>query len=341
MSTKAGSLRLDLQKAHEALSTDPQQSKRLAERVLDSAHEIPELLGETLTALGAARHYCGDREGARSAYRSAFDLEACRVKRGSILCRWALLELDRHNAREALEKACQGIALVESGACSNRELARALLARATVYLRTDRYEDGEYDTRLALRVMHPRKDDDLHYTALHNLSAGLLWGKRNPKSINRLLVILDEVKQHLRRHRITKNSVQNGCVIYARGLANKLAGSEERAEVLFRESQSVFFAISAITDWLRVSLDLIELYMHHQRWGRVKLLAAEMLRYADDAETIAVLRVFYEAVAGDHVEMTEEILTAVYTKIHGDIRRVPQLVTPRDIDELDVEPLGW
>ncbi len=145
----------------------------------------------------------------------------------------------------------------------------------------------------------------------------------------------------LRKNRIRKKSTHYGALLHARGLANKLAGAEERAEELFRKSQKIFLEIRDMMDWLRVSLDLIELYMHHQRWGHVRILAAEMIRYADDTETIVAIRAFREAVAAEPFELTKEILTAVYKKIHGDARPIPLVVAPQSIDEFDVEKLGW
>ncbi len=179
-----------------------------------------------------------------------------------------------------------------------------LLARAIVYRQTGWYDEAVSDIKRALHLIHPKKDADLHYKALHNLTLALLFGKRDAESLEAAMRTFDEVRDLLRKHRITKRSSQYGQLLHAQGLANKLAGAEERAQDLFRKSQKVFFEIKNITDWLRVSLDLIELNMHHQRWGHVKVLANEMTRYANDTETIAAVRAFLEAVKSEPLELT-------------------------------------
>ncbi len=128
MSSKAAEFRTRLRKAQEALSGDPRESKRIAERMLDEAHEVPELLGEILAAVGIARQYTGDREGAGSAYRSAFKVEPSRLQRGHILCRWAILEVERHNPGEAVGKACQGVELINGADPPDQDLAQGLIA---------------------------------------------------------------------------------------------------------------------------------------------------------------------------------------------------------------------
>ncbi len=178
MSSKAAEFRTRLRKAQEVLSGDPQESKRIAERLLDCAHEVPELLGEVLAAVGIARQYTGDREGAESAYRSAFKVETSRLKRGHVLCRWAILEVERHSHADAIQKACQGVELINGADPPDQDLAQGLIARAVVFQQTENNEDAEQDVRWALRLLHPKKDAKLHAYAIHTLSFVLLFGKR-------------------------------------------------------------------------------------------------------------------------------------------------------------------
>lgn len=335
MPSKLERLRIDMRKAHGLLSTDPQQARELAEGLLERVGPFQDLRGEVLHLLGIARHYSGDVEGAYSAFQSASEVESSPLLLGHVYCRWALLEADRERLREALRKAAKGVALVEGSEPSRRDLAQALVARGLVFWSCEDYDSAEHDNRRALTLAHPRTDAKVYLSAVHNLGLVLLFGDKHPQRIREALATLAEAGKLLRRFRIPVRSMQSGVLIWTKGLAYRMAGADERGEALLKKARTVFEEIEAWTEWRRVSLDLIESYMHYDQWGHVRRTATEMLQLTTDSAATASLKAFLEAVKKEAV--SDGILRNLYHSVHGKQRKVPPVFA--EDDELD--PIGF
>ncbi len=333
--------RSELRQARAIVASDPLEARRIAEDLLNRMEGTDDLLGEVLHLVAQSRHYCGDQEGAFSAFQGAFSVESRRLERGLIYCDWAALELDRHCYDDALGRAVRGVALVESADPSNRDLARALLLRGVVFRHTENYDEAEQDYRHALLLIHAKRDADLHLVAIQNLSLLLMFSKRDTERVSAALKILDEAESLLKRYRVRRKSVQYASILWAKGIAYRYIAADEKAEIILNRARQTFFELEAFGHWNPISLDLIEVYMHYSRWGMVRKTVSEMIEYANDTEIIAVLTLFRDAVKADTV--TDEILREVYQKIHGDQRKPYTLGQEEQIhDELeDLEPIGF
>lgn len=325
--------------AKEKLASDSRGALKIAEALSEELEGPSEIQGEVLSLLGLARRICGDQEGAHEAFQRACRVEASPLSLGHAHCQWALLELDRRRHDEALRKVARGLELIESAEPSPRDVAQGLLSRAIVLCHTERCDEAENDIRRVLGLVHPRQDADLQVKALQNLGLVLLKGAREPRRVQKALKILDEANGLLRKHRIRLKSLQNASVLWIRSLALRLVGADERAETLLLRARDILFYLGAVPQWTSLSLDLIEIYMHYGRWGMVKRTLGEILDHAKDAEVLAAVAIFYDAIRADAVNVTEEILRDVYSKVHGDRRQPPELGLAEMAD--DSEPIGF
>ena len=337
MPSKIKRCRSELRLAHEIVSTDPKRARRIAESLLEQVEGFDELLGEVLSVLGLARQCCGDREGAYSAFKSASSVEPCRLKKGHIYRRWAILELDLDRHEEALRKVSKGLALIESSDPPNRDKAEGLITRGMVFWHNGEFDKAAEDSRDALKLIHPKKDSKLHLGAVHNLGLALLFGGRDVAGIKEALKTLDEAARLLRRYRIPSKSMQGAMILWTKGLAHRMAGADERAEAFMQKASAIFLELGWYSQWTQVSLDIIELHIHYNKWGLVKKLLGDMLQHATDAKIIAVLIRFYDAIQADVVSVTEEMLCEVYARIHRGERKPPILGTPKS----EWEPIGF
>lgn len=327
-----------LRQARELLACNPHRSLKIAETLAAKAGSSPRA-GEVFGFLGLVRHTTGDLSGAHSAFDEASRREESELARGHVLRMWALLELDRRRYDEALRKANRGLALIEGAEPSYRDVAQGYLSRGIVFRHCERYDDAESDYRKALRLIHPKKDADLHFKALQNLSLALLFGAREPRRVERALKTLDVANRQLRRYRIRLKSLQNASVLWIRGLAYRIVGADERAETLMSRAREILFELGALTEWTRLSLDVTEIYMHYGKWGMVKRTLGEILDHTQDAEVLAVIAVFYDAIRADAVTVTEDVVERVYSTVHGDQRLPPSLGLAEAV--ADTEPIGF
>lgn len=327
----------NLCKATDLLSTDPREAKRIVEDLLASSEDMPELHSRVLTTLGQARKSCGDREGAAWAYRKAIEIEPSALERGHIFSRFSILEVENHRYHEALDKACRGMALIEQAEPTARDLAQGLIARGMAHVYSRQFLEAERDVRRSLELIHPKKDSRLYHAALHNLSRVLLLGNRSPARIKEGLKLLDASNKLLRRFRVPLKSVQNGTLLWAKGLAFRMTGCDERGEALLQRAAKILFEIGAHTDWIHVSFDLIDIYIHRTRWGMVKMTVAQLLPHVNDAETIAVLKTLHSAIRSDTITVAEEILDGVYRHVSRGKYRSLQPSKPA---QADTSP-GW
>lgn len=330
--------RFRLREAREQVVDDPRRALRALEKLSRETEQRPEIHGEVLVELAYARRVSGDREGAHEAFRRASAVEESPLKLGHVFCQWALLELDRHRHDEALRRVERGLELIEAAEPSHRDVAQGLLSRAIVLSHAQRYDDAERDNRSALELIHPRKDADLHFRAMQNLSFDLLTSAIDPCRVERALRTLDEANKVLRRYRIRLKTLQNACVLWVRGHAFRKIGADERAESLFVRARDILFEIGALSHWTSLSLDLIEIHMHYARWGLVKKTLGEILDHAQNAEVLAAVAVFYDAIRADAVEVTGSVLERVYAAVHGGHRQPPDLVLGETDDS---EPIGF
>ncbi len=322
MPSKRQVCRSELRRAHRLLSTNPQVSLKTAEDLVERIDgAVSDLLGEALGLLGMARRLTGDHRGAESAFASASSVETTRLRQGIVYCQWALLDLDCHRPEEALRKASKGLALIESADPPDRVLAQGLVTRGIAFWYNVHYDKAAADNREALLLIHPRADADLHFKAVNNLGISLLFGSRDSAQISEALRTLDQAYDLLRRYRIPQMSLQNARLLWTRGLAYRLVGADELAETLLTQASKILFALESWSDWVRLSLDLIELYMHYGRSGTVAATLAEMLKHAGDPETLTILKVFEEAVRQD--VLTDDVVRAVYAQVHGNERKPP------------------
>ena len=236
--------------------------------------------------------------------------------------RMTYLRRDQRRFDEAIAFAEQMIRLCQAEQAT-LELGRAYAALGRLYLSMvwvgEAVPEGEPTVSLALAVerIDPRKAPYAYEAAIGNLALSLLGGYECG-----LEAILETFKRTLRlqaKLRITKKTLPNAILRWMMALAYLRLGRLDRAGEILRRARRVVMRLGYLRYVVWISLDLAKVYQAKRSWGRLRILAEEILSLEGcySPEGVAALRVWHRAI------LKEAVPSRVWQRVIDTVRWKP------------------
>ena len=313
---------------------DPNAGYRLARTALELVGLLEEeaqavLLPRALATLGSSYRGLGDLVGAQKDLARVGELYAetlvPRLDEADYLRRITYLRMDQEQWSEAIEAVTQAIVLCQAEQAEH-ELGRAYGARGAVYLvmfrRGKDVPAGEPVASLseALKRIDARKGPHTYEAPVGNLALALL--ENYPCDLELTLTTLKEAVRCHSLRRITRKSLPNALLRWALGLVYLRIGSVDaltRAAEILRRARRRLMAIGVAEKVVHISLDLARVYTVLGHWGRLRLVAEEVISIEGgySQEALAALRAWRSAV------LRERVPAAVWERVLENVRWSP------------------
>ncbi len=277
-----------------------------------------ELEVRAFAVLAGAYRRVGDLARAEATYREALEFaEISLVEQANLCRRVAMLRVDQGRYEEALTLVNCAIAIYRQE--DPALFAKSLLARAVIFIETQRYSEAILDCAAALPSINAKKDPRAFFMAVNNLSYALTQRAAHPEDLAAAVQYLRQACRLLRGERL---SLPKLTLKWIQGLIFCRLGSLQRGEEFLESARQGLIELKAPLEVALVSLDLSALYLRQGRIWKLATLASETFQLfralAFDQEAVAALYLWHQAAQA-------EVLTAEMVSITREAmsRQVP------------------
>lgn len=294
---------------------DPHAGMRLARTAVELVELLDEddrpiLLPRALATVGSSHRALEELHEAEAVFAQVAALHEKtlipRLDEADYCRRMTYFRRDQGRYVEALTFAEKTIVLCQAEQASH-DLGSAYAARGSVYLLMiwtgDAVPRSEPIQSLSLAVerIDPRKSQYAYEAATGNLALSLLEGY--DCDLEMTLATLKKTLRLQAKLRITKKTLPNAIVRWMIGLVYLRIGFLDRAGEILRRARRVLMQLGFLKDVVRISLDLARVYHAQGFWGRLRVLAEEILSLEEvyTPEALTALRVWHEAILREHV----------------------------------------
>lgn len=319
---------------------EPQAGMRVAEVAVELVGRLdmetqPVLLPRALAAMGSSYRALEDLAAAEDVLCEVARLHTRtlvpRLDEVDYLRRMTYLRMDQQRWAEALDFGDQAVVLCQAEQAEH-ELGRACGARGAVYLSMivdgESVPAGEPTASLseALKRVDPRQGPHTYEAPATNLALALLNGYSCDLQLT--LSTLKAAARAQAHRRITRKTLPNAQLRWNMGLVYLRIGSADalqRAGEILRRARRRLMEIGIAEKVVRISLDLARVYAALGHWGRLRLLAEEILSIENGypQEVLAVLKAWHTAI------LREQVPAQVWRRVLDDVRWAP-LAFPKE-----------
>jgi hypothetical protein len=247
----------------------------------------------------------------------------------------AYLRMDQSRFCEAIEFADKNITLCRAE-WTNHEVGVGYTVLGAIYLQMVLSEDlvpkGEpiHSLSCALELIDSRKSVSAYEATFCNLSLALLEGY--PLEPQHALGCIRKAQKLQANSRITRKTLPGSQLRWILGLVHLRSGATHRAEVTLRRVSRVLKDLGYLGHYSRVSLDLAEVYHRQGQWGRLRILAEEILTLEGvcSKDGLAALRVWCKAIRKGEVDTNtwERVLRTVRWPPQAPVGRLRKARSP-------------
>lgn len=307
---------------------DPHAGMRLSEvavklvgRLDRDAHQV--LLPRALATMGSSHRALEDLDTAEAILAEVRAHHARtlvpRLDEADYFRRMTYLRINQQRFAEALACAEKTVTLCRAE-LADHELGRAYGARGAVYLSMilshESAPPGEpiHSLSEALRWVDPRKGLHTYEAPTRNLATALLKGY--PCDLELTLRTLKKALRLQAKLRVTRRTLPNAQLRWTIGLVYMRTGELDRAAEVLRRARRVLMHLGFARQVAWISLDLAELYARLGHWGRLRILASEIISLEGvySLEGLAALRAWHHAV------LREEVPERVWSRVIDTVR---------------------
>lgn len=274
------------ERCDELVFIEPKRAPDLAVCAVKLASRVPAehchggraqaLRGKAYYVYGTALRGIDELEAAENAYTlSALFLkqEGLALERAELTLRLAILRTAQRRFEVAVELASKAIQSFRILGDDLHMLGRALLFRGFIYGQALEGDLALQDLSAALSHLDPERSAQLHYSAIHNLSAALMKTAHNPAVLKEASGYLDQARTlaHYQPDSLPLIKLR-----WIEGAIQRKLGNFRQAEILLTEAREGLERHNARLELVMLDFDIAELYHEQNRGADLQALTATM-----------------------------------------------------------------